>query len=104
MLLATRGNSKILRTHPPHISSSEENFPVSLVALLPNSEQINHPSTNHIYIKSTPNHIPYHYAPSVTLTHTMHFISSTTPTYAPHYHPHWTSWTRIPDEHVKNCS
>ena len=27
MHLATRGNNKILRTHPPHISSSEEILP-----------------------------------------------------------------------------
>ena len=46
-------------------------FPASLVALLANSEQINHPSSNHIYTKSTPNHI-HHYAPSVTLTSTTH--------------------------------
>ena len=60
----------------------------SLVAPLPNSEQIDHPSLNYIYIKSTPNHIHHHYAPSVTLTHTTHIISSSTsPTYAPHCHP-----------------
>ena len=77
--LATRGNNKILRTPPPHISSSEEILTGSTVASLPNSEQINHPSSNHIYTKSTPNHIHHHYAPSVTHTHTTHIISSTTP-------------------------
>ena len=30
--------------------------PDSLVAPFPNSEQINHPFSNHIYKKSTPNH------------------------------------------------
>ena len=45
-------------------------FPASLVAPLTNSEQINHPSSNHIYIKSTPKHIHHHYARSVTHTHT----------------------------------
>ena len=64
--LATRGNNKILRTPPPHISSSDEIPPTLLVAPLPNSEQINHPSSNHMYTKSTPNH---HDAPSLTLTH-----------------------------------
>ena len=34
--LATRGNNKILRTPPPHISSSEEILPASLDAPLPN--------------------------------------------------------------------
>ena len=48
-------------------------FPASLAAPLPNSEQINHPSSNHIYTKSTPNHIHHHYAPSVT--HTRHTSS-----------------------------
>ena len=72
---------------PPHINNTEEILPASLVAPLPNSEQINNPSSNHIYTKLTPNHIHHHYAPSVTLTHATHIISSTAPTYAPHYHP-----------------
>ena len=42
----------------------------SLVASLPNSEQINHAFSNLTYTKSTPNHIYHHYAPFVTLTHT----------------------------------
>ena len=66
--LATRGNNKILRTPPPHISSSEEILP--RLTPLPNSEQINHPSSNHTYTKSTPNHIHHHYASSATPTHT----------------------------------
>ena len=82
--LATRGNKKILRTPPPHISSSEERLSASLVAPLPNSEQTNIPSSNHTYKKSTPNHIHHHYA---TPTHTTHTISSTVPTYAPHCNP-----------------
>ena len=49
-------------------------FPASLVTPLPNSEQINHPSSNHIYTKSTPNHIHHHYAPSVTFAHTSHHL------------------------------
>ena len=86
MHLATRGNNKILRTPPPHISSSDEILPASLVAAVPNLEQINHPSTNHIFTKSMTNHTHHHYAASVTLTHTTHIISSTAPTYAPHCH------------------
>ena len=77
--LATRGNNKILRTPPPHICSSEERLPrltrCSLAQLRTN---------NHTYTKSTPKDIHHHYAPSVTYTHTTHFISSTAPTYAPH--------------------
>ena len=65
MHLATRGNNKILRTPPPHI-----------VAPLPNSEQINHPSSNHNYTKSTTQHNHDHYAPFVTLTYTPHFTLS----------------------------
>ena len=74
--LATRGNKKILRTPPPHLSRSED-FPESLVAPLPNSEQINLPSSNHIYTKSTPTHIHHHYAPSITSTHTQHLFNCT---------------------------
>ena len=68
--LATRGNNKLLCTPPPHISSSEEILPRLNRRPLPNSEQINHPSSNHTYTKSTPNYIHHHYAPSVTPTHT----------------------------------
>ena len=40
-----------------------------------NSEQIKHPSSNHIYTKSTPKHIHCHYIPSVIpITHTTHVI------------------------------
>ena len=46
---------------------------------MPNSEQINHPSLNHIYTKLMPNHIHHHYAPSVTSTHTTHIISQLHP-------------------------
>ena len=84
--LAIRGNNKILRTPPPHISSYEEILPISLVAPLPNSEQINLPSSIHTYTKSMTNHIHHHYAPSAAPTHMTHSISSTAPTYAPHCH------------------
>ena len=57
--LATRGNNKILRSTPPHISSTEQ--------------------INHTYTKSTPNHIHHYYAPSVTLIFTTHIISSIEP-------------------------
>ena len=60
--LATRGNNKILRTPPPHISSFEEILSALLVPPFPNSEQINHPFLNHTYIKSTPNHIHHYYS------------------------------------------
>ena len=46
-------------------------FPASLVAPLPNSEQINHPISNHTYTKSTPKHIHHHYSPLCN-THTLH--------------------------------
>ena len=62
-------------------------IPASLVASLPNSETINHPSSKYTYTKSTSKHIHHHYAPSVRLTHTTHIIPSTAPTYAPHCHP-----------------
>ena len=94
--LTTRGNNKILRTPPPHISSSKKMLPISLVAPLPNSEQINPPFSYHTYTKSTPYHIHHHYAPFVTLTYTTHIISSTAPTYVPHCHP-WISGHTPPE-------
>ena len=57
------------------------------IQYLHDSEQINHPSSNNTYTKSTPNHIHHHYSPSVTLTHMTHIISSTAPTYAQLCHP-----------------
>ena len=85
--LATRGNNKILRTPPPHTSSSEEILPRLTRRTLAQIRTNNLPSSNHTYTKSTPKHIHHHYAPSVTSTHTTHIISSTAPTYAPHCRP-----------------
>ena len=79
MHIATRGNKNILRTPPPHISSFEEILPTSLIAGLPNSEQINHPFSKHTYTKATPNYIHYYYAPFVTLTPTTHIMSQLHP-------------------------
>ena len=50
-------------------------FPASLVAPLPNSEQIKHTSSNHTYTKSTPIHIHRHGVPYVTPTHPRHTSS-----------------------------
>ena len=104
--LATRGNNKILRAPPPRISSSEEILSRITRRTLAQLEQINFPSSNHTYTKSTPKHIHHHYAPSVTSTHTTHIISSTAPTYAPHCHP-WICgqtplgwWSCWPDEGI----
>ena len=74
--LATRGNNKILRTAPPHISSSKEIPPRLTRRILANSEQINHPSSKYTYTKSTPKHIHHHYAPPPLLhSHTQHTSS-----------------------------
>ena len=65
-----------------------------------NSEQTNHPSSNHTYTKSMPNHIHHHYA-LLQHPHT-HTISSTASTYVLHCHPWicgqtpqewWSCWT-----------
>ena len=74
--------------------------PDALVEPLPNSEIINHPSSNHTYTKSDPNHIHYHYAPVVTLTYRTHIISSTASTYAPYYHPGFVDRPRRSDRAV----
>ena len=52
----------------PTLAALKRYFPASRLAPLPNSEQINLPSSNHAYTKSTPKHIHHHYAPSVTST------------------------------------
>ena len=85
--LATRGKNKILRTPPPHTSSSEERLPRLTRRTLAQLRTNNLHSSKHTYTKSTPKHIHHHYAPSATSTHTTHIISSTAPTYAPHCHP-----------------
>ena len=82
--LAARGNNRILH----HTLAAPKRYsPASLVTTLPNSEQINHPSSKYTCTKSMLKHIHYQYAPSVTLTHTTHIISSTALAYAPHCHP-----------------
>ena len=78
-ILATRVNNKILRTPPPHISSSKEILLRLTRRTLAQSEQINHPSSIHIYTKSMSNHIHHHYTPSVALTHTTHNLFKCTP-------------------------
>ena len=97
--LATRGNNTILRTPPPHIIAMKRYFPASLVVPLSNSEQINHPSSNHTYTKSTPKHIHHYYTRFVTLIYTTHIISSTTPTYAPHCTPKF-----VDRPHRRDCT
>ena len=78
--LDTRGNNKIMRTPPPHITRSEEILPRLTRRTVAHSEQINHPSSNYTYTKSMLNHIHHHYAPSVTLTSTKYIIcGQTTP-------------------------
>ena len=82
--LDTRGNNKILRTPLPHISSSEDILHrltrLTLTQLRTNKSPF---LKSYIYTKSTLNHIHHHYAPSITLTHTTHIISSASPTLSP---------------------
>ena len=88
MHLATRGNNKILRTPPPHISSSEEILLRLTRRTHAQFRTYNHPFSNQTYTKSTPNRIHTHYAPSVTLTHTRHTLSLQL-----HRHTHHNLWT-----------
>ena len=53
MHLATRGNNKILRTPPPHISSSEEILPRITRRTLAQLRTNKSPFLNHTYTKST---------------------------------------------------
>ena len=72
--LATRGNNKILRTPPPHISSSEERLPRVTHRTLAQLRTNKAPSSNHTYTKSTTKHIHHHSALSVTFTHDAHHL------------------------------
>ena len=69
--LATRGNNKIMRTPPPHISSSEERLPSLTCRTLVQLGNTNLPFLKHTYTKSTPNHTHHQHAPSATPTHTI---------------------------------
>ena len=85
MHLATRGNNKILRTPPPHISSSEEILPRlirhTLAQLRTNKSSFLKSYLHKFYAKTQPSPL---YPLCNILTHT---IFSTSPTYAPHCHP-----------------
>ena len=70
MHLATRGKNKILRTPPPHTSSSEERLPC---LTRPTRAQLR--TNKSPFLKSYLHKVDakthhHHYAPSVTLTHT----------------------------------
>ena len=81
--LATRGNNKILRTPPPHISSSEERLPRltgrTLAQLRTNKSPFLKSYLHKVDAKSHP-------SPLFPLCNTTHTISSTAPTYTPHCH------------------
>ena len=84
--LATRGNNKILRTPPPHTSSSEERLPRLTRRTLAHLRTNKSP-----FLKSYLHKVDAKTHPSplcpLCNTHTTHIISSTAPTYAPHCHP-----------------
>ena len=84
--LASKGNNKLLRTPPPHISSSEQILHRLTRPTIAQLRTTNLPFSDHTYIKSTPNNIPHHYAPYTTPTHTTDSIYSTASTYAPLCH------------------
>ena len=86
--LAIRGNNKILRTPPTHISSSEETLPRltrrTIAQLRTNKSHFLKSDLHKVDAKSHPSPL----CPLCsTHTHTTHIISSTAPTYAPHCHP-----------------
>ena len=85
--LATRGNNKILRTPPPHNSSSEEILPRLTRRTLAQLRSNKSPFLKSYFHKVDAKTHPSPVCPSVTSTHTTHIISSTVPTYAPHCRP-----------------
>ena len=68
--LATRDNNKILRTPPPHTSSSEEILPRLTRRTLAQRRANKSPFLKSYLHKVDAKHIHHHYAPSVTSTHT----------------------------------
>ena len=84
---AARDNNKILRTHPPQVSSTEENLPGPTRHIPAQLKQINLFSFYHIYTKSTPQHTHHHSAPFVALTNIPHNTSPVVHRYAPRCRP-----------------
>ena len=82
--LTARDDNKILRTHPPQVSSTEENLPRHTRHTL---AQLNPLSSYDIYTKSTYQHTHHHSAPFVALTNIPHYISSVAHRYTPRCRP-----------------
>ena len=78
MQLATSGNHKILRTSPPHISSSEEILPRltrrTLAQLRPNKSPFLKSYLHKVDVKSHPSPL-FPLSNTVSLTHTTYIIS-----------------------------
>ena len=85
--LAARDNNKILGTHPPQVSSTEENLPLHTRRTLAQLRTNKFFSSYHIYTKSTPQHTHHPSAPFVALTNIPHKISSVAHRYAPRCRP-----------------
>ena len=85
--LSTRGNSKILRTPPPHISSSEERLPRLTRRTLTQLRTNKSPFLKSYLHKFDAKSYPSPLCPPLQHPHTQHTITSTSPTYAPHCHP-----------------
>ena len=85
--LAARDNNKILRTHPPQVSSTEENLPRHTRCTLAQLRTNTSPfllSYLHKIDASTPHH---HSATFVALTNIPHNISSVAHRYTPRCQP-----------------
>ena len=76
--LATKGNNKILRTPPPHISISEERLPRLTCRTLAQLRTNKSPFLKSYFHKVDAKHINHHYARSVTSTHDTHHLFSCT--------------------------
>ena len=80
--LAARDNNKILRTHPPQVSSTEEDLPRHTRRTLAQLRSNKSLSSYHIYTKSTPQHTHLYFFLLVALTNISHNISSVAHRYA----------------------
>ena len=85
--LAARNNNKILRTHPPQVSSTEENLPRHTCRTLAQLRTNKSPFLLSYHTKSTSQHTHHHSAPFVALTNMPHNIASVAHRYAPRCRP-----------------
>ena len=85
--VVARDNNKILCTHPPQVSSTEEHLRRHTRRTLAQLKQINLRSSYHIHTKSTLQDTNHHSVPFIAFTNILHHISSVAHRYTPRCRP-----------------